>query len=476
MIRKANIYRADMNSSLETERRIGLFGATGIGVGAIVGGGILALAGTALATTGPSTILAFGINGVIALLTALSFAEMASKFTESGGTYNFSKKVLSVETAFMVGWVVWFASIVAAVLYAVGFAHFAMVMTSDVLHLTMRDPPAWITSSRAITAVAVSTTLLLTIYLMRTAAGGGQLVNIGKVVVFGILIIGGLWMLPQQPAVETMGAFKPFLTAGVGGLLQAMGYTFIAFQGFDLIAAVGGEVREPSKTLPRAMIFSLAIALAIYLPLLFVITSLGTPPGQAINIAAAEHPESIIAIAAQCYLGPLGYWLVIVAAILFDVFCPAGESVCRLSDCAGHGTGPHITIVPGSGACQSRYARCRHRDHFAIGRRAPAGGVGRGHGGRGIEFDFSDFICVGPLDCNFGTSQKRKTPTAVSRSTVPSCACRGWPVVYRTGDFSGDRGSIRRFHYRHLVRCWRHPVPGIVCQASASGRRVQRGV
>ncbi len=305
-----------MNSSMETERRIGLFGATGIGVGAIVGGGILALAGTALATTGPSTILAFGINGVIALLTALSFAEMASKFTESGGTYNFSKKVLSVETAFMVGWVVWFASIVAAVLYAVGFAHFAMVMTSDVLHLTMRDPPAWITSSRAITAVAVSTTLLLTIYLMRTAAGGGQLVNIGKVVVFGILIIGGLWMLPQQPPVETMGAFKPFLTAGVGGLLQAMGYTFIAFQGFDLIAAVGGEVREPSKTLPRAMIFSLAIALAIYLPLLFVITSLGTPPGQAINIEAAKHPESIIAIAAQRYLGPLGYWLVIVAAVL----------------------------------------------------------------------------------------------------------------------------------------------------------------
>ena len=91
----------------DDDRTIGLFGATGVGVGAIVGGGILALAGVAFATTGPAAILAFAINGVIAMLTALSFAEMASKFPESGGTYTFSRKVLSVEAAFSVGWVVW---------------------------------------------------------------------------------------------------------------------------------------------------------------------------------------------------------------------------------------------------------------------------------------------------------------------------------------------------------------------------------
>ena len=100
-----------MDSGTETGRNIGLLEATGVGVGAIVGGGILALAGVAFATTGPAAMVAFGLNGVIALLTALSFAEMASKFPESGGTYTFSKKVLSVEAAFVVGWVVWFASI-----------------------------------------------------------------------------------------------------------------------------------------------------------------------------------------------------------------------------------------------------------------------------------------------------------------------------------------------------------------------------
>ena len=65
-------------------------------MGAIVGGGILALSGAAYAATGPSAVLAFALNGIIALLTALSFAEMASKFPESGGTYTFAKKVLSV--------------------------------------------------------------------------------------------------------------------------------------------------------------------------------------------------------------------------------------------------------------------------------------------------------------------------------------------------------------------------------------------
>jgi len=81
-----------MSTRSETERNIGLLGATGIGVGAIVGGGILALAGVAFAATGPATLVAFGLNGAIAFLTALSFAEMASKFPESGGTYTFSKK------------------------------------------------------------------------------------------------------------------------------------------------------------------------------------------------------------------------------------------------------------------------------------------------------------------------------------------------------------------------------------------------
>ena len=106
--------KADLaQDATTTQRNIGLIGATMIGVGAIVGGGVLALAGTAFASAGPAALVAFALNGVIAFMTARSFASMASAFPQSGGSYNFAKMVLTVRAAFAVGWVVWFASIVA---------------------------------------------------------------------------------------------------------------------------------------------------------------------------------------------------------------------------------------------------------------------------------------------------------------------------------------------------------------------------
>ncbi len=305
-----------MDASDQSAKKLGLFGATGVGVGAIVGGGILALAGVAFSTTGPSAMLAFALNGVIALLTALSFAEMASRFPESGGTYTFSRKVLSVEAAFTVGWVVWFASVVAAVLYALGFAHFLLVMASEICLAFGRQVPEWMGTGWAIPVVAVGATIGLSLMMMLTSAGGGQWANVAKVAVFGILIIGGFWAVSRQPVAETHVALRPFFSGGALGLIQAMGYSFIALQGFDLIAAVGGEVRDAKRTIPRAMIFSLAIALGIYLPLLFVITTVGVPPGESVLAAAQRHPEEIVAIAAKNFLGTSGYWLVIVAAVL----------------------------------------------------------------------------------------------------------------------------------------------------------------
>ncbi|MEM9554002.1 MAG: amino acid permease [Acidobacteriota bacterium] len=297
-------------------RSIGLTGATLIGVGAIVGGGILALAGVAFATAGPSALVAFAANGVIALLTALVFAELATSFPESGGTYTFAKKVLSVEAAFIVGWVVWFASIVAAVLYALGFGSFAALTVEALWQATGGAAPAWLRSGLVESLLALAATGLYTAGLLRKSGGGGQWETIGKVVVFVVLIAGGLWALPQRPMTVLRDDLDPFFAFGALGLVQAMGYTFIALQGFDLIAAVGGEVRSPTKTLPRAMIASLVIALLIYLPLLFVLSTVGTPAGVDIAAVAASDPEAVVAIAAEQYLGRTGFWLVLVAALL----------------------------------------------------------------------------------------------------------------------------------------------------------------
>ncbi len=297
------------------QRHLGLIGATGVGVGGIVGGGILALAGVAFSVTGPGAIVAFALNGVIAILTALSFSEMSSKFPESGGTYLFSRKVLSVEAAFTVGWVVWFASIVAAVLYAIGFGSFTVLMIEEFIQLR-GDVPAWLGDARLVPAIALVTTLLLGLIMMLRSGGGGPWVNIAKIVVFSVVIVGGLWAVSGQDVSQTRRALNPFLIAGVGGLIQAMGYSFIALQGFDLIAAVGGEVRNPAKNIPRSMILSLVIAMLIYMPLLFVIIVVGTPDGTSISQLAADDPEAVVAIAAEQFLGPTGYWLVIIAAVL----------------------------------------------------------------------------------------------------------------------------------------------------------------
>jgi amino acid transporter/nucleotide-binding universal stress UspA family protein len=290
--------------------------ATGIGVGAIVGGGILALSGVAFATSGPAAMVAFALNGLIAMLTALSFGEMASKFPESGGTYAFSRKVLSVEAAFAVGWVVWFASIVAAMLYAVGFGYFSLVLIRESIQLAGYSVPAWATGEWLVSWIATFAVFSLAIGLVRKSSGGGVWANVGKVIVFGILILGGLWAVAWQPVTQTQAALQPFFSTGVVGMFEAMGFSFIALQGFDLIAAVGGEVRNPAKNIPRAMLLSLIIALLIYLPLLFVITTVGVSDGQGIAEAAGQNPEGIVALAAKNYLGPMGYGFVIFAAVL----------------------------------------------------------------------------------------------------------------------------------------------------------------
>ena len=298
------------------QRTVGLLGATSIGVGGIIGGGILALAGVAFATTGPGAIAAFALNGAIAFLTALAFAELATTFPESGGPYTYAKKLLSVEAAFGVGWIVLFASIVASVLYALGFAVYLLMGLERAVHAAGMDPPAWWGHRWLAVGVAGATTAVTGLQLTREGSRGGHWASFGKVVLFALLVASGLWVLAGRPAGTAGAALEPFLPAGTSGLLLAMGTTFIALQGFDLIAAVAGEVRDPDRTLPRAIVGSLSIAIALYLPLLFVVVTVGVEPGQTIRSASLQGPGTAFARAVETFLGTPGFWLVVGAALL----------------------------------------------------------------------------------------------------------------------------------------------------------------
>jgi len=290
-----------------TQRHLGLFDATGIGVSAIVGGGILALAGTAFAATGAAAWLAFLLNGCIAIITALSFAELSSAFPQSGGTYLFAKRVLSVGAAFSVGWVVWFASIVAAALYAVGFSTFLV----DALSSLMPMPKEGLAPTLIVVGVALLAIVVCTGLLCGSLRGGAHWMNILKLVVFAVLIMAGLQAWFRQEPMSLHRLTRPILPHGFRGLVTAMGFTFVALQGFDLIAAVAGEIKSPRHTLPRAMILALVIALAVYVPLMILIAVAGVPTGQDLNEWTAQAGDLVVVEAARVFMGNMGFWLVI---------------------------------------------------------------------------------------------------------------------------------------------------------------------
>lgn len=299
-------------SSSVTARTIGFMGALGIGVGAMVGGGILALAGVAFAVSGPSAILAFALNGLIAFITALSFAEMASANPQSGGTYTYAKKALSLQVAFGVGWIVWFASLVAAVLYALGFGAFAVFALQQI---PLDELTGILDLGILPVLLAMAAIGYFAYSLTRGSGDGGAVINIGKLSVFAVLIAGGLAVFAQTPFSHITQSLQPFFSGGFSGVIAAMGYTFIALQGFDLIGSAAGEIKNPEKNIPKAMMGTLAVGLAIYLPLLFLMSTVGVMPGESITELSRENPETVLAVAAQNYLGAFGFWLVLVAGI-----------------------------------------------------------------------------------------------------------------------------------------------------------------
>jgi amino acid transporter len=195
-------------------------------VGSIVGGGILALAGTAFAEAGPSAVLAITLNGVIALLTASSFAELSTRFPESGGSYAFARKALAIEAAFVVGWIFWFALIASAVLYAVGFGEFVVIGLEGIWQPLAGDVPVWMSHRAAVVAAALIPTAFCAARFIRTSDGGAVWINVGKVVAYAVLIAAGVAVIVREPGVSVAARMTPFMPGGWAGVLHVMGLTF----------------------------------------------------------------------------------------------------------------------------------------------------------------------------------------------------------------------------------------------------------
>jgi amino acid transporter/nucleotide-binding universal stress UspA family protein len=301
-------------ASVQLARHLGLFEATMIGVGAMIGAGIFVLTGLAIGTAGPAAIIAFVLNGVVTLFTALSYAELASAIPEAGGGYSYIKKVMPNSIAFMSGWMLWFAYIVACSLYAKGFGSYFLEfferyipsITHNILDFLGKDP-----------AVAILTVLIgvlfLTVNIIGTHASGKteNIITMAKIVILSVFIFFGIKQVLGTPEV-TGENFTPLFPLGFSGVLAAMGLTFIAFEGYDLIATVSEEVKEPHRTIPKAILLSLSITIAIYLLVVFscigaVPSAEGLPTWQLLG----KYKEIGIIRAAQGFMPKFGVILIL---------------------------------------------------------------------------------------------------------------------------------------------------------------------
>jgi amino acid transporter len=253
---------------------LGLLDATMVGIGAMIGAGIFVLTGLAAEMAGPAAILVFALNGGVTTFTALSYAELAAAIPRNGGGYAYVREVFSAPVSFVMGWTRWFTYMIAGALYALGFAP----NFEEFFHLygiTLPGP----TVAYALGAVVV----FVTLNAVSTEASGSAetIITIIKVAILLVFVAFGL-------SVVNLDNFRPLFPADGGAIsvLPAMGLTFIAFQGYDLIATVTEEVENPQQNIPRAILLSVLATVVVYLLVVFV--ALGTT--GAAGIAAAGEP------------------------------------------------------------------------------------------------------------------------------------------------------------------------------------------
>ncbi len=271
-------------------RTLGLFDAVMIGVGAMIGAGVFVLTGIAAGEAGPAAIIAFALNGIVTLLTAFSYAELASAIPEAGGGYSFVKRAMPPALGFLAGWMLWFAYTVACALYAVGFGGYFVELLGSYWPAAhaMFVGTLGHHGSVALVTFAISAFFVALNYLGADVTGKAEnVVTMTKIVILGLFIAFGLVALFKHPTAPA--AFTPLFPKGFGGVIVAMGLTFIAFEGYDLIATVSEEVKEPTKNIPKATFLSLGIAVIIYLFILLV--SIGAVDPTEFDVYGSTYDE-----------------------------------------------------------------------------------------------------------------------------------------------------------------------------------------
>jgi len=253
--------------SAELSRELTLFHITMMGLGMMIGAGVFIGIGISIREVGPGgVVLTFALNGVIALFTAMSFAELSSAIPRAGGAYNFARIGFGRGTSFLAGWMEWLASSVAGSLYAVVFATYTLDFFYQLQLLTWLPVP--IDVARRIVAIAVAALFIYINYRGASETGKvGALFTLGQMLfVLSIAVVGIVVAITDPSRLQN---FKPFMPHGWSRLFVTMGFTYVAFEGFEVIAQAGDEAIDPKRNIPKAMLYSVYIAALTYVAVSF---------------------------------------------------------------------------------------------------------------------------------------------------------------------------------------------------------------
>lgn len=274
-------------SQPQLKRELGVAGAVTMGIGSIVGTGVFVSIGIAAGIAGPATILAIAIGAVVAACNGLSSAQLAASHPVSGGTYEYGYNYASPTLGFVAGWMFLSAKSASAATAALG-------LTGYLLHAVGRSD-AGLLVPVALASVAAVTIVILT-GLRRTN-------RVNTVVVSVTVFSLALFVATGLPTAIEMGRthLVPFFgTANAAqglalvDLLHASALMFVAYTGYGRIATMGEEVREPRRTIPRAIIATLLVSMVLYVSVGAVgIASVGAPAFYEATTAQAATLEVV---------------------------------------------------------------------------------------------------------------------------------------------------------------------------------------
>ncbi len=315
------------------KREIGLFSATALGIGAIIGSGIFIVTGIVAGIAGPAMIISVLIAGIIALFSALSVAELSAYLPEEGGTYAFAQKLISPFAGFIAGWIWIFSNIFVGAAVSLGFAHYFVTLFPAV--------PV------KIIAVIICIIFLTINYigLEESTLLNNLLVTL-KVLILLFFIAFGLGFFASSH-------FIPPAPFGTTGILAGAALIFFAYTGFARVTIMAEEVKDPEKTIPRSIYLALGISTLLYVLVSLVAVGLigtpdlalsGSPLADAIRVTGS--PAAVMVISLGAMIATASVLLTTIMGISRIVFAMArnNDLPLALSNISPRFSTPHYAI------------------------------------------------------------------------------------------------------------------------------------